>query len=69
MLTVIGLPLLVIVDSAFGAAIVVVALVTNAAGIGSDLVTVLALRRLPPRTLVYYGDNSQLAYESAVPVW
>jgi hypothetical protein len=66
-LTVIGLLLLVLVDSAFGATIVVTALVTNAAGIGSDLGTVLALRQLPPRTLLYYGENAQLAYEPDVP--
>lgn len=67
-LTVVGLPLLVIAESAFGAAIVVTAVVTNAAGIGSDLASVLALGRLPPGTLVYYGEDGHLAYEPAMPV-
>lgn len=62
-LTVVGVPLLVVVDSAFVAAIVVTAMVTNAAGSGSDLADVLALGRLPAGTLVYYGEGSQLAYE------
>jgi uncharacterized membrane protein len=62
-LTVVGLPVLVLVESAFGAAIVLTALVTNAAGIGSDLAAVLALRQLPPGTLLYYGNDAQLAYE------
>jgi hypothetical protein len=66
-LTAVGLPILVLVESPFGAAIVVTALVTNAAGIGSDLGTVLALRRLPPGTLLYYSDDAQLAYEPDVP--
>jgi hypothetical protein len=65
-LTVIGLPLLVVIDTPFGAAIVVTALVTNVAGVGSDLGTVLALRQLPPGTLLYY-EETQLAYEPDVP--
>jgi hypothetical protein len=66
-LTVVGLPVLVVIDSPFGGAIVVTALVTNVAGIGSDLGAVLALRQLPPGTLLYYGEDAQLAYEPAVP--
>jgi hypothetical protein len=66
-LTAVGLPVLVVIDSPFGAAIVVTALVTNVAGIGSDLGAVLALRQLPPGTLLYYGET-QLAYEPAAPV-
>jgi hypothetical protein len=65
-LTVVGLPLLVVVDSSLGAAMVMVALIANAAGTGSDLATVLELRRLPPGTLLYYGKDAQLAYEPAV---
>ena len=36
-------------------------------GIGSDLAALLALRRLPPGTLLYYGEDIQLAYESNMP--
>jgi hypothetical protein len=64
--TAVGLPVLVLVESPLGAALVVTALVTNVAGIGSDLGTVLALRRLPSGTLLYYGENAQLAYEPDV---
>lgn len=44
---------------------VLVGVIANAAGTGSDLATVLALRRLPPETLLYYGEDAQLAYEPA----
>jgi hypothetical protein len=64
-LTAVGLPLLVVVDSAVAAAIVVAGLVTNAAGVGTDLADVLALRKLPSGTLLYYTDSGQLAYEPA----
>jgi hypothetical protein len=64
-LTALGLPLLVVVDSAVAAAIVIAGLVTNAAGIGSDLADVLALRKLPVETLLYYTEDGQLAYEPA----
>jgi hypothetical protein len=64
-LTAVGLPLLVVVESAVAAAIVVTGLVTNAAGVGSDLADVLALRKLPAGTLLYYTDDGQLAYEPA----
>lgn len=64
-LTIVGLPLLVVVDSAVAAAIVVTGLVTNAAGIGSDLADALALRELPAGTLLYYTEDGQLAYEPA----
>lgn len=57
-----------VVDSAFGAVIVVVGLVTNAADIGSDLTSVLALWRLPPGILVYYSDEGQLESEPAAPI-
>jgi O6-methylguanine-DNA--protein-cysteine methyltransferase len=57
-----------VVESAFVAAIIVTALVTNVAGIGSDLAAVLALRALPAGTLLYYGEKAQLAYEPAKPV-
>ena len=63
-LTIIGLPLLV-VDSAVIATAALVGLVVNAAGIGSDLADALALRKLPPGTLLYYGDNGQFVYEPA----
>lgn len=66
-LTAVSLPILVLVESPFGAAIVVTTLVTNVAGIGSDLGTVLVLRRLPPGTLLYYSDEAQLPYEPDVP--
>jgi hypothetical protein len=62
-LTVVGVPLLVMVESAVAAAMVVTLLVTNAAGVGSDLADVLALRELPPGTLLYYAEEGQLAYE------
>lgn len=62
-LTAVGLPLLGMVESAFGAALVVTALVANVAGMGSDLAAVLALRRLPPGTLFYYGEKAHLASE------
>ena len=62
-LTVVGVPLLVMVESAVAAAMVVTLLVTNAAGVGSDLTDVLALREFPPRTLLYYAEEGQLAYE------
>ncbi len=61
-LTIVGLPLLVVVESAFGVAIVATALVTNVAGSGRDIASVLALRQLPPGSLLYYSDT-QLAYE------
>jgi hypothetical protein len=64
-LTAVGLLLLVVVDSPLVAALVVAGLVANAAGIGSDLADALALRKLPPGTLLYYGDGAQLAYEPA----
>ena len=66
-LTAVGLPLLVVVEPAVAAAIVVTGLVTNAAGVGSDLADVLALRELPPGTLLYYAEDGQLAYEPATP--
>lgn len=62
-LTVVGAPLLVVVDSSVAAAMVVTLLVTNAAGVGSDLADVLALGELPVGTLLYYIDGGQLAYE------
>lgn len=62
-LTGVGLPLLVVVDSPLVAALVVAGLVANAAGIGSDLADAHALRKLPPGTLLYYGDDGQFAYE------
>jgi hypothetical protein len=49
-----------------GVASVVTALATNTAEIGSDLAAVLTLGKLPPGTLLYYGET-QLAYEPAVP--
>jgi hypothetical protein len=64
-LTVVGLLLLVVVDSPLVAALVVAGLVANAAGIGNDLADALALRQLPPGTLLYYGDDGQFAYEPA----
>jgi hypothetical protein len=64
-LTGVGLPLLVVVESAVAAAMVLTGLVANAAGIGSDLADALALRKLPPGTLLYYGDDAQFAYEPA----
>ncbi|WP_435078570.1 DUF3267 domain-containing protein [Halococcus sp. AFM35] len=63
MLTVVGVPLLVMVESAVAAAVVLTLLVTNAAGVGSDLADVLALRELPPGTLLYYAEEGQFAYE------
>lgn len=63
MLTVVGVPLLAVVDSSVAAAMVLTLLVTNAAGVGSDLADVLALREFPPRTLLYYAEKGQLAYE------
>lgn len=65
-LTVIGLPLLLVIESSLGAAMVLVGVIANAAGTGSDLATVLALRRLPPGTLLYYSEDAQLAYEPIV---
>jgi hypothetical protein len=62
-LTVVGLSLLVVIDSPLVAAMVLVGVIANAAGTGSDLATVLALRQLPPGTLLYYGEDAQLAYE------
>jgi hypothetical protein len=62
-LTAVGLLVLILVESPFGTALVVTALVTNAAGIGSDLAAVFALRQLPSGTLLYYGEEAQLAYE------
>ena len=62
-LTVVGLPLLVVVDSALAAAVVLTGLVANAAGVGSDLADVLALREHPPGTLLYYAEGGQLVYE------
>lgn len=62
-LTVVGLPLLVVIESPVGAAMVMVGLIANAAGIGNDLAAVFALRELPPGTLLYYGEDAQLAYE------
>ena len=62
-LTAVGAPLLVMVESAVAAAVVLTLLVTNAAGVGSDLADVLALGELPPGTLLYYAEDSQLAYE------
>jgi hypothetical protein len=67
-LTVVGLALLVGIESSVGAAMVMVGLIANAAGTGSDVATVLALRRLPPGTLLYYGEDAQLAYEPDVGV-
>lgn len=64
-LTVVGLGLLVVVNSPLVAAMVVAGLVANAAGIGSDLADALALWKLPPGTLLYYTDSGQLAYEPA----
>lgn len=64
-LTAVGLALLLVVNSPLVAAMVVAGLVANAAGIGSDLADVLALRELPPETLLYYTDDGQLAYEPA----
>ena len=64
-LTAVGLPLLVVVDSALVAAMVLAGLVANAAGIGNDLADALALRKLPAGTLLYYTDDAQLAYEPA----
>jgi hypothetical protein len=61
-LTVVGVPLLV-VESSVAAAMVLTLLVTNAAGVGSDLADVLALGELPPGTLLYYAEEGQLAYE------
>lgn len=63
LLTVVGLPLLIVVESAFGAALVTTALIANVAGSGSDLASVLALRQLPPGSLLYYSEITQLAYE------
>ena len=65
-LTAVGLPLLVVVDSAVAAAIVLTGLVTNAAGVGSDFADVLALRELSAGTLLYYTEDGQLAYEPAI---
>jgi hypothetical protein len=62
-LTVVGLPLLLVIESSLGAAVVLVGVIANAAGTGSDLATVLALRQLPPGTLLYYSEDAQLAYE------
>jgi hypothetical protein len=64
-LTVVGVPLLAVVDSPLVAAVVFAGLVANAAGIGSDLADALALRELPAGTLLYYGDGGQFAYEPA----
>lgn len=64
-LTVLGLPLLVVVDSALAAAIVLTGLVANAAGVGSDLADVLALGEYPPGTLLYYTEDGQFVYEPA----
>lgn len=61
-LTVAGLPLLVIVESTVGVTIVTTALVTNVAGSGKDIASVLALRQLPPGSRLYYS-NTQLVYE------
>jgi uncharacterized membrane protein (Fun14 family) len=63
--TVVGVPLLVMVESAVAAAMVLTLLVTNAAGVGSDLADVLALQELQPGTLLYYTEDRQLAYEPA----
>jgi hypothetical protein len=64
-LTVVGVVLLAVVESPLAAAVVLTGLVANAAGIGSDLADALALRTLPPGTLLYYGDGAQFAYEPA----
>lgn len=64
-LTVLGLPLLVVVDSALAAAVVLTGLVANAAGVGSDLADVLALREYPSGTLLYYTEDGQFVYEPA----
>jgi hypothetical protein len=65
-LTVVGVVLLVVVvESPLAAAVVLTGLVANAAGIGSDLADGLALRTLPPGTLLYYDDATQFAYEPA----
>jgi hypothetical protein len=64
-LTVVGVVLLAVVDSSLVAAVMLTGLVANAAGIGSDLADALALRRLPAGTLLYYGDDTQFAYEPA----
>jgi hypothetical protein len=64
-LTVVGVALLTVVDSPLVAAVVLTGLVANAAGIGSDLADALALRTLPPGTLLYYGNDAQFAYEPA----
>lgn len=61
-LTVAGLPLLVIVESAFGVTIMTTALVMNVAGSGKDIASVLVLRQLPPGSRLYYSDT-QLVYE------
>ena len=63
-LTAVGVPLLV-VESSVAAAMVLTLLVTNVAGVGSDLADVLALDEFPPGTLFYYTDDAQLAYEPA----
>lgn len=65
-LTVVGVSLLVVVDSSVAAAMVVTGLVTNAAGVGSDFADVLAVGELPAGTLLYYTDDRQLAYEPSV---
>ena len=62
-LTGVGVPLLVMVESSVAAAVVLTLLVTNAAGVGSDLADVLALEELPPGTLLCYTEKRQLAYE------
>jgi hypothetical protein len=63
-LTVVGVPLLV-VNPALVAAMVLAGLIANMVGVGHDFADALALRKLPPGTLLYYGDDEQFAYEPA----
>lgn len=69
------------VESTLGTALVVTALVTNIAGSSSNLAVVLALRRLPPGTLVItvkirnsppsqsrlFGDRRNCAVMTVIP--